>query len=33
MTFGGRLGLWLKLMAPGLTDRIARRAIKNIQGD
>jgi short-subunit dehydrogenase len=33
MTFGGRLGLWLKLIAPGLTDRIARRAIKNIQGD
>jgi len=32
MTFRGRLGVWLKLIAPGLTDRIARRAIENIQG-
>jgi short-subunit dehydrogenase len=30
MTFRGRLGLWLKLIAPGLTDRIARRAIATI---
>jgi short-subunit dehydrogenase len=28
MTFRGRAGLWLKLIAPGLVDRIARRAIR-----
>jgi len=33
MTFGGRLGLWLKLIAPRLTDRLARRAIEKIQKD
>ena len=33
MTSGGRLGLWLKLIAPRLTDRIARRAIENFQKD
>lgn len=32
MTFRGRLGLWLKLIAPGQTDRIAQKAIENIQG-
>jgi len=33
MTFRGRLGLWLKLIAPGLTDRIARKAIENFHKD
>jgi short-subunit dehydrogenase len=28
MTARGRMGLWLKLIAPGLVDRIARRAIE-----
>lgn len=28
MTARGRIGLWLKLLAPGLIDRIARRAIE-----
>jgi short-subunit dehydrogenase len=28
MTARGRIGQWLKLVAPGLTDRIARRAIE-----
>ena len=28
MTARGRVGQWLKLIAPGLTDRIARRAIE-----
>jgi len=28
MSRRGRLGLWLKLLAPGLVDRIARRAIE-----
>jgi short-subunit dehydrogenase len=28
MTARGRLGLWLKLLAPSLVDRIARRAIE-----
>ncbi len=28
MTRRGKLGLWLKLLAPGLVDRIARRAIE-----
>lgn len=28
MTARGKLGLWLKLVAPGLVDRIARRAIE-----
>jgi hypothetical protein len=28
MTGRGRAGLWLKLVAPGLVDRIARRAIE-----
>ncbi len=28
MTRRGRLGMWLKLLAPGLVDRIARRAIE-----
>jgi short-subunit dehydrogenase len=28
MTFRGKAGLWLKLVAPGLVDRIARRAIR-----
>ncbi|MFY9825853.1 MAG: SDR family oxidoreductase [Thermoanaerobaculia bacterium] len=28
MTRRGRLGLWLKLLSPGLVDRIARRAIE-----
>jgi len=28
MTARGRMGLWLKLLAPGLVDRIARRAIE-----
>jgi NAD(P)-dependent dehydrogenase (short-subunit alcohol dehydrogenase family) len=28
MTGRGRLGMWLKLVAPGLVDRIARRAIE-----
>ena len=28
MTARGRMGLWLKLVAPGLVDRIARRAIE-----
>jgi short-subunit dehydrogenase len=27
MTARGKMGLWLKLLAPGLVDRIARRAI------
>jgi short-subunit dehydrogenase len=27
MTFRGKVGLWLKLIAPGLVDRIAHRAI------
>jgi short-subunit dehydrogenase len=33
MTFRGRLGLWLKLIAPRLTDHIARKAIENIKED
>lgn len=28
MTLRGRLGLWLKLIAPGLVDRLARKAIE-----
>jgi len=28
MTLRGRLGLWLKLISPGLVDRIARKAIE-----
>jgi NADP-dependent 3-hydroxy acid dehydrogenase YdfG len=28
MTFRGKLGLWLKLIAPGLVDRVAQRAIE-----
>ena len=28
MTARGRMGLWLKLVAPGLVDRIARRAVE-----
>ena len=28
MTRRGRLGMWIKLLAPGLVDRIARRAIE-----
>ena len=28
MTARGKIGLWLKLLAPGLVDRIARRAIE-----
>ena len=28
MTARGRVGQWVKLVAPGLTDRIARRAIE-----
>ncbi|HTS86176.1 MAG TPA: SDR family oxidoreductase [Usitatibacter sp.] len=28
MTARGRMGLWLKLLAPGLVDRIARRAVE-----
>jgi NAD(P)-dependent dehydrogenase (short-subunit alcohol dehydrogenase family) len=28
MTFRGRAGLWLKLVSPGLVDRIANRAIR-----
>jgi short-subunit dehydrogenase len=28
MTFRGKVGLWLKLIAPGLVDRIARKAIE-----
>jgi short-subunit dehydrogenase len=28
MTARGRLGLWLKLVAPGLVDRIAKRAVE-----
>jgi hypothetical protein len=28
MTARGKIGLWLKLVAPGLIDRIARRAIE-----
>jgi short-subunit dehydrogenase len=28
MTLRGRLGMWLKLIAPGLVDRIARKAIE-----
>ena len=28
MTFRGKMGLFLKLIAPGLVDRIARRAIE-----
>jgi short-subunit dehydrogenase len=28
MTLRGKLGLWLKLIAPGLVDRIAKRAIE-----
>jgi short-subunit dehydrogenase len=29
MTARGRMGLWLKLFAPGLVDRLARRAIEH----
>ncbi len=29
MTAKGRLGLWIKLIAPGLVDRMARAAVKN----
>jgi short-subunit dehydrogenase len=28
MTWRGKIGLWLKLIAPGLVDRIARKAIR-----
>jgi short-subunit dehydrogenase len=28
MTARGKMGLWLRLLAPGLVDRIARRAIE-----
>jgi hypothetical protein len=28
MTLRGKLGLWLKLITPGLVDRIASQAIK-----
>ena len=28
MTLRGKIGVWLKLLAPGLVDRIARRAIR-----
>jgi len=28
MTRRGRIGMWLKVLAPGLVDRIARRAIE-----
>ena len=28
MTARGKMGLWLKLLAPSLVDRIARRAIE-----
>jgi hypothetical protein len=28
MTARGKIGLWLKLLAPSLVDRIARRAIE-----
>ena len=28
MTARGKMGLWLKLLAPGLIDRIAKRAIE-----
>jgi hypothetical protein len=28
MTARGKIGLWLKLLAPALVDRIARRAIE-----
>jgi short-subunit dehydrogenase len=28
MTLRGKIGVWLKLMAPGLVDRIARKAIR-----
>jgi len=28
MTARGKMGLWLRLVAPGLVDRIARRAIE-----
>jgi len=28
MTFRGKMGMFLKLVAPGLVDRIARRAIE-----
>jgi short-subunit dehydrogenase len=31
MTARGRMGLWLKLLAPSLVDRIARRAIERGQ--
>jgi short-subunit dehydrogenase len=28
MTARGKMGLWLRLVAPGVVDRIARRAIE-----
>jgi short-subunit dehydrogenase len=28
MTLRGKLGLWVKLIAPGLVDRMARKAIE-----
>jgi hypothetical protein len=28
MTARGKIGLWLKLVAPGMIDRIAKRAIE-----
>jgi hypothetical protein len=28
MTARGKIGLWLKLLAPSLVDRIARRAVE-----
>jgi short-subunit dehydrogenase len=28
MTLRGKIGMWLKLLAPGLVDRIARHAIR-----
>jgi hypothetical protein len=29
MTFRGKAGLWLKLISPGLVDRIAGKAIRH----
>jgi len=29
MTARGKIGLWLKLVAPGVIDRIAKRAIES----
>ena len=33
MTLRGKLGLWLKLIAPGLVDRMARKAIEEGSND